>query len=615
MKGKFIWFLISCLMVVIMLVTSCNGVTDDDGDINGDGGDGNGVVNGEDDDDGGDGGIVDDDAEMVLNSAGKLVERPRYGGVYVAAITSDFRGWDDVIPSTPAYSIMHVNLTNDELYTGDWAAGSQGTGEASWTSIYGPFYPDLEVPSLSTGYELPDNETIIWHIRQGVHFQDKPPANGREFNAHDAAFNLHRAFFTKGSYLFNLYRQDQGIGPVSVTALDDWTVEMKVPSAKQIPILFAASDYVFMFCPEAIEEYGDMSDWQNACGTGAFMLTDYVPVSSITYERNPDYWMKNPLHPEDQIPYIDGVEFVVVPDTATSQAAFRTGKMETRTVNYNDKEALLRGNPDLVWGQVAPETAPVIWMRQDKPELPYDDIRVRKALYYAIDHQSILESYYEGHAEMIAAPIANIPELQAMYTPLEEYSEEIQKLYGYYPEEARELLADAGYPDGFECTILSSVEGMLPIIKDMWAKIGVTMNIDIRTSAVVSSITMGKQHEDMYYGAEAGTAVLKCNAWRPDSYLNYSRVTIEEFPEWIDEFELNMLDWDKVCSMMKEFEPKMRERAYAIYLPASYYYFMRWPWLKGWGGEYNIGYYNYYNQMKYLWIDTELREELTGLSR
>ena len=608
MKGKLVWLAVSCLMVVVLLVTSCGGGAIEEEEING----GEEEINGEEEEEE----AVDTEGkDMVTNSAGKLVEKPRYGGEYVAAITSDFRGWDDVIPSTPAYSIMHVNLTNDELYTGDWAAGSQGTGEASWTSIYGPFYPELEIPSLSTGFELPDNETIIWNIRQGVHFQDKPPANGREFNAHDAAYNLERAFFTKGSYLANLYRQDQGIGPVSVTAIDDWTVEMKVPSEKQIPILFAASDYVFMFCPEVIEEYGDMSDWQNSLGTGAFMLTDYVSVSSITYERNPDYWMKNPLHPEDQLPYIDAVKFVVIPDTATSQAAFRTGKMETRTVNNNDKEALLRGNPDLVWGEIAPETAPVIWMRTDKPELPYDDIRVRKALYYAIDHQSLIDDYYEGFAEMINAPIARIPELSAMYTPLEEYSEEIQKFYGYYPEEAMELLDDAGYPDGFECTVLSSTEGVLPIIKDMWGKIGVEMNIDIRTSPVVSSVTMAGRHEDMYYGGEAGTAVLKCNAWRPESYLNYSKINNEDFPEWLDEFELNMLDWDKVCSMMKEFEPKMRAEAYAIYLPASYYYFMRWPWLKGWGGEYNIGYYNYYNQMKYLWIDTELREELTGLSR
>ena len=50
------------------------------------------------------------------------------------------------------------------------------------------YFPHLETGSLATGYELPDNETIIWHIRQGIHWQDKPPTNGREFTAYDVMF-------------------------------------------------------------------------------------------------------------------------------------------------------------------------------------------------------------------------------------------------------------------------------------------------------------------------------------------------------------------------------------------------------------------------------------------
>ena len=605
MKKKIVWLTLSCLMA-LSLVASCGpAVTEEEEEEE--------VITEEEEEE-----VVTEEeavAEgMVVNTAGKLVERPRYGGWYYMARTTDLRGFDDVVPASPAYATSTLNLTHDELYTGDWSKGQQGTNEASF-QVYSTFFPHLEAPCLATGYELPDNETIIFHIRKGVYFQDKPPVNGRELNAHDIAFNLERSFVTSGSYLANTYRQDKDQGPRSITALDDWTVEMKVPPDRQIPILFASSEFVYHHAPEVIEEYGDASNWENCIGTGPFIFTDYVPVSSLTFERNPDCWMKNPLHPEDQLPYIDGVQILIVPDLSTAQAAFRVGKLETRSALVKDDwEALVRTNPELMWKQLMPVAAACIYMRQDKPELPYDDIRVRKALFYAINHQEIIDDYYEGLAEMICGPISGLPEYQAMYTPLEEYPEEVQKLYGYYPEEAKQLLADAGYPDGFTCTILATEEGMLPIIVDYWEKINVDLGIEIKTSPVVSSIVMGSQHEDMYYGGIGGT-VLKCNQWRTDSYINFSMIVNEEFNEWFEEFNSDMLDWAKMCRMMKEMEPKMRAQAYFIDLPSQYTYYMWWPWVKSWNGEPAIGYFNSYQQLNYIWVDKELREEMVGLKR
>jgi len=614
MNKKIVWIAVSCLMVVSLLVTSCgDGVTDEEEDINGEEEDINGEEEEEEEVD-----VGEDGKDMVVNTAGKLVERPKYGGWYHTALVTDVRGFDDAIAASPAYATYTLNLSHDELYTGDWAKCMEGTGESSGV-VYTTYFPHLEAPCLATGYELPDDETIIWHIRQGVHFQDKPPANGRELNAHDIVFNLKRAYLTSGAYLAGTYRQDRGEGPTSIIALDDWTVEMKVPPDRQVPILFASNDFVYHHCPEVIEEYGDASEWQNCLGTGPYLLTDYVPVSSITLERNPNYWMHNPLHPEDQLPYFDGVKYLVIPDTATSLAAFRTGKLEARTGQVKDDwESLVRTTPELLWGRSMPTSSACIYMRQDKPELPYDDIRVRKALFYAINHQEIIDEYYEGEAEMINGPISGLPEYACMYTPFEEYSEEIQKLYGYYPEEAKQLLTDAGYPDGFEATILVSsaqTETLIPVVMDYWQKnLNITLNMDVKASAVVSSIVIAGNQEDMYYGGIGGT-VLKCNQWRTDSYINYSKIVNEEFNVWFDEFNANMLNWDKLCTMMKEMEPKMREYAYFIDLPNDYTYYLWWPWLKGWHGEAAIGYFNTSQQYNYMWIDTELRTELTGLTR
>jgi len=603
MKKKTVWLVVSCLMVAALVLASCGPAAEEEEKE---------IVTPGEEEEVAEGEVVTVGENMVTNTAGKLVERPRYGGWYRIAITSDIRGFDDALPATPNYIIPHMGLVYDELLVGDWTKGSQGTGESSWT-VGSTFFAHLEAPCLATSYEMPDNETIIYHIRQGVHWQDKPPVNGREFTAHDAAYNLLRSFTTTGAFLAGTYRQDLGQGVESVTVIDDWTVEMKVAPSRQLPILHASAEFLFMHPPEMIEQYGDMSDWKNACGTGPFMLTDYVPVSSITFERNPDYWRYNPLHPEDQLPYVDGVEFYVIADTSTSLAAFRTGKLEARPgVNKDDFEALLKTNPNLLWVKWAPSGCATIYLRQDKPELPYDDIRVRKALFYATDHPGIVEDYYEGEAVMITAPISGLPEFAKMHTPFEEYSEEVQKLYGYYPEEARQLLKEAGYPDGFTCTALASSEGLLPIIKDMWAKVGVTMSIDIRQSPVVSSITMGGQHEDIYYGGLSGTNVLKWQMFRTDSYLNYSKINDARFNEQFEIINTNLNNWDKICEVSKELDPYLRAQAYFIDLPAPYSYFLWHPWLKGWGGEITIGYFNTYSQFKYLWIDTELRKEITG---
>ena len=143
MKKKTVWLVVSCLMVAALVLASCGpAAVEEEKEI---------VTPGEEEEVA-EGEVVTVGENMVTNTAGKLVERPRYGGWYRIAITSDIRGFDDALPATPNYILPHMGLVYDELYVGDWAKGSQGTGESSWT-IYGTYMPHLEVPSLVTGYD------------------------------------------------------------------------------------------------------------------------------------------------------------------------------------------------------------------------------------------------------------------------------------------------------------------------------------------------------------------------------------------------------------------------------------------------------------------------------
>ena len=605
MKKKFIWILVSCLMVVSLLVTSCGGgATDEEEDVNG----GEEEINGEEDEV--NGGEEEDTTgkDMVLNSVGKLVEKPKYGGTVNIASTIDVRGFDEAY--TTPYMTYSQNLTHDELYTGDWTKGPAGTGEITWL-LRGTFFPQWEVPCLATGYELPDDETIIFHIRQGVHFHDKPPVNGREMNAHDVVYSINRLFTIPGSYLAGTYAGEDA--PKSITAIDDWTVEIKVPPLQQGALLYACSDYARVVSQEMAEEWGgDFRDWRAACGTGPYMLTDYVPVSSIIFERNPDYWRKHPLFPEDAMPYPDGVKWLVVPDSSTTLAAFRTGKIDARGVGWDDANELMKSRPDLEWIVRFPHTGYNIFMRCDNPELPWYDINVRRALAMAVNHPSIIEDYYDGHAELLCSPVAPFPEFADMYVPLEELPEETQKLFGYYPDEARDLLAKAGYPNGFECNVIATGEGLLAIVKDNWADIGVTLNIDVKTVAVWQSIGVSGRHEEMIYFYSGNDVPLKFNQYRPDAYLNCSMINDERCNEAYTQICENVLDWDKSAAVIKGILPYCHSQAWWIELASSNSYQMWWPWLKGYGGEVTDGYFNEYGQWNYVWIDTELKEVMTG---
>ena len=121
---------------------------------------------------------------MVKNAAGKMVEKPQYGGVFVGGLHVPILGFDDVHTHWGGcYATRH---TNEELITGDWAKGSQGTGEAGFL-IRGTLFIELSVGELAESWEILDDSTAVFNIRQGVSWHNKPPTNGRELSADDVA--------------------------------------------------------------------------------------------------------------------------------------------------------------------------------------------------------------------------------------------------------------------------------------------------------------------------------------------------------------------------------------------------------------------------------------------
>jgi peptide/nickel transport system substrate-binding protein len=574
MVKKIAWLLVSCLMVLSLVIASCGG-----------------------------------EEEETEEGGYASPETPKYGGTFTRIRGTDPIGWDYAV-SRDMFSQM---LMGEELLMGDWARGPAGTNENDWTGGFGGFIGML-TGKLAESWEMPDDETLIYNIRHGIHWWDKPPANGRELTAEDIAWNIMRHFTETNAYLYNSYVA-LGKGPKSATALDKYTVEVKVPAEWQGLMATVVGDFVWYLCPDVVEMYGDSNDPEQFIGTGCFMFKDYTEASSIEYERNPDYWQYDPLHPKNQLPYMDGIKELIIADKSTQLAAFRTGQVDMMGfgITWEDKDELLKQHPELLVKATPSASITLIWPRLDKG-LPFDDINVRYAMNLAVNQQEILEDYYNGNADLLGWPYANLPVFSPIYTPLEEQPQIVQDLFGYDVERAKQLLVDAGYPDGFSCRVDASaaVSDFLSIIREYLLKIGIDMELANLEEGLYWNVRQAGTYESMIWSNDYVGNAFRLMCMTKGSVWNYSRFEHEKTEEAVKIVsEAIGKDDALVAKTLKEIGPFELEQAVPIYLPSPHVFTMWWPWYQNfYGATGGGGYSNLDEYIMYTWIDTDMKAKM-----
>jgi peptide/nickel transport system substrate-binding protein len=547
---------------------------------------------------------------------------PKYGGTFTRIRLNDIKAWDYAASS----EMFTVSLTGEELLMGDWTRGPAGTNENDWTGGFGGFVGML-TGKLAESWSMPDNETFIYNIRPGVHYWDKAPANGRELTAEDVAcntattdvaWNIERHFSSPLSYLYNSYTP-VGKAPLSATAIDTYTVEVKVKPEWQGLMVDVLGDNLWLICPDVVEANGgeplDVTQWAQFIGTGCYMIEDYVQSSYLEYVRNPDYWQFDPLHPENRLPYPDGMKELIIADASTQLAGFRTGQIDTMAVtSWEDVEQLRSKNPDLMVKSTPASSINLLWPRLDNENLPFNDIRVRYAMNLAVNQQEILEDYYGGNADILGWPYPNLPVFSTIYTPLEEQSEIVQDLFGYDVERAKELLTEAGYPDGFKFRVdcASTHSDYLSIIKEYLAAIDIEMELANLEWSVYLSVWTGGTYTDMVYANDYCGKPYRMMCMTEASIWNYSRFKHDKTETAVKEIAAALgRDDSRVAEVLKEIGPWELEQAVPIYLPSPHAYTMWWPWLQnfygatGGGGNANLDEY-----LMYLWLDTDMKTKM-----
>ncbi|MFC2015145.1 ABC transporter substrate-binding protein [Chloroflexota bacterium] len=618
MGRKILWLVVSGLMVLSLVMAACGPAEVEEKEVTE-----KEVVEKEEEKE-----EEEVEEEKVVSS-----NEPQYGGRFNLVASAAGTNFDPVRAITGTL----YNLVYQHLWEGDWTkgpAGGYGTNETDWGTANNDLF-ELKAGMVAESWdwtidEENDQGILVWQIRQGVNWaldsnsEASRLVGGRELTADDVVYTLQRATTYEDAFV---YRMNSELRNMDVTKTGPWEVTVKVPLNALITAISRTGDALMIHPPEPVEEYGHMEDWQNSVGTGPYTLAEYVPDSMQLLVRNDNYWMKDPIGPGkgNQLPYIDDVRIIIIPDLSTRQAALRTGKVDWMSgFSIEDAAQMRSGTPELVEKEFTSHQgrSTPTYMRIDKE--PFNDIRVRKAMTLATDFQDILQNVAMGKGQLIANPWADTIEYHNLYVGLDDpdFPESVRELYTYNPDKARELLAEAGYPDGFKTTVLVSSTGTtyiglaevdyFSILKDMWSKVGIDLTLDIRESGVVSTLKRKLEHEAITSAQPGPVAIFYVgNPFSPGNSHNLSMIDDPVINEAMLEVRLTCLtDQDEAMSIFREkIYKRYLEQVYCIPGIVAYRYSFWWPWLKNYSGENTVG-YDDSNWAQWIWIDQEMKKKM-----
>ncbi len=286
-------------------------------------------------------------------------------------------------------------------------------------------------PCLATSWEVSeDGMSWFFNLRQGVRFHD-----GTVFDAHAVVFNFERWMnednpYHMGKFNYWLYVFGGFPGLVrSVTALSDYRVKI-VLSKTYAPFLSALTIPAFgIASPGAVKKYGN-DFYRHPVGTGPFRFESWQKNRRIELAANKEYWGNTPK--------IDQLEFAVIKSSRDRLEQLNQGRVHIIDSLSPDDVPAVRQDPNLTL--FLRPSANVGFMSMNMQKEPYNIREVRLAINHAINKDRLVE---EAYANLAKKAKTLIPPF------LWGYNDSIQP-YGYDPEEAKRLLAQAGYPDGFE---------------------------------------------------------------------------------------------------------------------------------------------------------------------
>ncbi len=325
---------------------------------------------------------------------------PQHGGEVVVAITADPPGWDP--SASTSQEIPRVVYHN--VFEGLVRFDRDG---------------DI-VPALATEWSTSgDGLEWVFQIREGVKFHD-----GTDLELSDIVAKFERARDPESGHTNSAY-----YAPISEIIANEEdhsiTFVLSEPSSSLLYNLARPDSIIY---PAAKAE----TQRSQPVGTGPFRFVEYIESSEVRLERFEDYYV-------DGVPYLDAVTFRIIGDPNTRFAALQAGDIDMIGVALAPEQfAQVQSDPNLKGTEGTATTEITMALNNDHPIL--SNQLVRMAITHAIDKNAIVDGAMFGLGTVIGSHMS----------PAESYYIDLSETYPYDPERARELLAEAGYPDGFE---------------------------------------------------------------------------------------------------------------------------------------------------------------------
>ena len=334
-------------------------------------------------------------------------------------------------------------------------------------------------PGLAERWEVSeDGLQYTFYLRKGVKFhRTKNFKPSRDFNADDVLFSFDRQWqedhpyhrISGGTYE---YFNSMGMGDLlkSIERLDDYTVRFTLNRPEAPFLANMAMDFASILSAEYAEHLLEQGEPERMnlrpVGTGPFEFVAYQKDAMIRYKANPDYW-------QGKAP-VDFLVFSITPDPSVRYAKLKAGECHVMAYpNPADLESM-RGDPNV--NLLQKEGLNIGYLAFNTQKKPFGDKRVRQALNLAVNKQAIIDAVFQGAGTVAKNPIP--PTIWG-------YNDEV-KDYRYNPERAKELLAEAGYPEGFDTDVWAmpvsrpynpNARRMAEMIQADWARIGVIAKI------------------------------------------------------------------------------------------------------------------------------------------
>lgn len=332
------------------------------------------------------------------------------------------------------------------------------------------------MPSLATSWEKIDLTTWRFHLRKGVKFH-----NGNDFTWEDVEFTYKRLFDPEVSEFIFMGGVTESVELVDPS--DPWAIDIK--TAHPVPYYIQNVPQIWIMDKESTETRDPGEVGLYPIGTGPYKFVEWVKGSHLKVTANQDYWGGPPP--------IKDVTLKEIKEPSTRYAALMVGEVDIIQDVPLEMYDQAAANPDLKVITVPDRRAMYIGLR-NSPGFPTSDIRVRQAIEMAINIPELIEKIYDGHAS---------PASQVADPACFGYNPDIKRL-PYDPEKARELLAEAGYPDGFTIKLTAPNDRYIrgvevcQAIAVYLAKVGIEVELDLKPKSIFFP-ERDKQGLDMYW--------------------------------------------------------------------------------------------------------------------